>query len=119
MSQLDPVQQIVLEQAAEDWYGLFELLFDVDPPPPGLPNANERRAQMELAVRRLLEAGLVELSVRTDPYADPVPVVPSDAFTLLSADSSWAYPAPDSSIVVVTTTPLGDQVYHAPSNPIS
>lgn len=93
--------------AYEDWYGLFELLFEIEGSPPELTLVEDRRATLTAALAKLLKARLIELGVRPSPAADAVTVDTADEMSLLADDSSWRYPYEDSTVVVFTATPLG------------
>ena len=100
-----------MKYATEDWYGLYELLFDIQGSPSELRDANNRRAVIEPVLRRLLGLGLIELGVR--PYSTGIPVMAAEpeGSALLADDRSWIVPAGKESVVVYTATSLGDEVF--------
>ena len=114
--ELDPVEYYVLDVGLDDWYGLYELLFDADNLPSELWNAEDRRKLLVPALRRLLHLGLAEIGVRPNPFADAKLVPASEAERLVEDIASWADSQPDQPEVVFGTTDVGRQIFMRPGD---
>jgi hypothetical protein len=108
---LTPVELLIMEHAIEDWYGLYELLFDIEGSPPELQQAADRRSVLVIGLRRLLELRLVELGVRDSRTGIPVMASGEEGAALLEAETSWAYPRGNETVVIFAATPLGDRLW--------
>ena len=114
---------IALEDACEDYYGLYELVWAFNGKFAEASQA-ERLAAAQLAVTRLVREGLVSL-FRTHWMSSEYEEVDTKAAVQILADAaSWRSPAdsPDASYYCFASTPAGDARYYGrrpDSDPLS
>jgi hypothetical protein len=112
---LDPKRAhlIALENAVEDWSGLYEIIWDYDARCAGATESEKLQAGIG-AVLDLLTAGFIEVAFAPGwppPRYDPVPADQCPA--VIRDPQSWRPPAerPNASFFAIGATEIGRQAY--------
>jgi hypothetical protein len=111
---LKNVVVIALRGANEDWYGLYELIWELNTL---FPHATpeEKLEVGRSALRLLLKDGLIELSFRPrwSPPADYQPVARQEGQQLIESLKAWEEPArhPDGAFYAFAATEAGQQAF--------
>jgi hypothetical protein len=103
---------VALEDACEDYFGLYELVWDLNGKYAEASEA-ERLAAAQLAVTRLVREELATM-FRTQWMSDGYEELDSKtALQLLADPASWRPPAdsPDASYYCFASTPAGEALY--------
>ena len=82
------VDVLVLEAGAEDYTGLYEIIWELNIKFPSVPEAEKIRMARQ-AVERCLSQGLVELYQTCWPPVEYVPASDDDACRALALDATW------------------------------
>jgi hypothetical protein len=105
--ELTPVEMMVMSHAVEDWWALWELPADGDYVPLELKEARDQRAILLVAMRHLLELGLIE--VGWEAWDATVPIESADdPLAVLEDPASWAPREPQ---VAFSATALGARLF--------
>jgi hypothetical protein len=110
MTNLDPIERMVLSYATEDDYGLWELADITNESPPELVHTEDRIEVVSRAIRRLVECGFIELKLRK--LGPPAILQSGSRVSELLADRRyWLPPVGDELEVVVGSTAAGNAYY--------
>ena len=104
----------ILSSGAEDWFGLYEIVWGLNSKHPGTSMGDKYQAA-EAALRSLLARGWVQLYREVGTGQGPLrhdPIDPSAYDEILSNPTGW-YPEYDGIRIVYTATPAGQQAYLA------
>ena len=104
---------MILSDACEDYYGLYEIIWSLNNQFPDVPEDSKREVAQE-ALGNLVKKRLVSLYTTTWPGGTYVAVPGHQAQAVIAAGSSWASPpAAPTKYYCFAATPEGEQAYSA------
>jgi len=107
------VSAMILSDACEDYYGLYEIIWSLNNQFPDVPEDSKREVAQE-ALGNLVKKRLVSLYTTTWPGGTYVAVPGHQAQAVIAAGSSWASPpAAPTKYYCFAATPEGEQAYSA------